>query len=224
MEIVGILITALTIFITSLFNQRLASPLVRKYISTSIPTTSPDPTPSLEENKTTPTPVVPTSNSLSQKEVIPTLDDTDPWGVAKKVADHTYTMKIENEDHMSTPQEFLAALNDYRIKKGSQPLKWEEKICSFTQERADFQAENGLDAHQGFTDFLENQDGFKKLGFGWLGENASQGYIMSGQHLVEFIFASDEEHNQNQLATQWDRACVSIVNTTVEIIFATSPI
>jgi uncharacterized protein YkwD len=213
MEILGILITVFVATLSGFLNQKIQNPLLFR--------TRPAPT-STPVLSNTPTPgSYPTQ---SQKRPTSTPDDSEPWGVAKKIGDYTYTMKIQNEDRMSTPTELLSALNDYRIKHGSQPLRWEEKLCSLAQERAEFQAKNGLDAHQGFNDFLENQDGFNKLGFGWLGENASQGYIMSGQHLVEFIFASDEGHDQNQLATQWDRTCIAIVGSTVEIIFATSPI
>ncbi len=217
MEILGVLIIFLTVAVTGFFNTSLLDPLVKKIKQAPAST----PVPSIISS-ITPSPI-PDRQYAATAIPVPT-DDQKPWGVAEKIRDHTYTIKIENEEKMSTPNELLKALNDYRIKNGSQPLRWEEKICSFAQERAEYQAENGLDAHQGFNDYLENQDGFQKLGFAWLGENASQGYIMSGQHLIEFIFASDEEHDQNQLQSRWDRTCIAIVDSTVEIIFATSPI
>lgn len=213
MEIIGVLIIFLTVAVSGFFNSSFLTPLINKIkqtpVSTPIPSITPLPIPNRQYTATTvPLPA----------------DDQEPWGVAKKIGDHTYTIKIENEEKMSTPGELLKALNDYRIKNGNQPLFWEEQLCSFAQERVEYQAKNGLDAHQGFNDYLENQDGFQKLGFAWLGENASQGYIMSGQHLIEFVFASDEEHDQNQLQSRWDRACIAIVDSTIEIIFATSPI
>lgn len=221
MNILSILITVFVAALNTFFNQKILTPLV--FRSSPLPVdTIPVPNPQTFDSAPHPTP---TPYPVRAENITTHLkDDAEPWGVAKKIGEYTYTMKIQNENRMSTPQELLSALNDYRLKHGSQPLVWEEKLCSLAQSRAEFQNQHGLDAHQGFNNFLENEDGFKKLGFAWLGENASQGYIMSGQHLIEFIFASDEGHNQNQLANHWDRSCVAIVDKTVEVIFATSPL
>ena len=151
--------------------------------------------------------------------------DDQPWGVIQKVGDHTYTMRVQNDTVMTTREELLQAINNLRTKNGSQPLKTDTRLCQYTQERAAYQNQLGkTDAHAGFSDFLENQNGFEKLGFGHLGENSSYGYTLSGVHLVEWIYGSSPEHNSNQLNPAWDHGCAGVFNLTTNIIFATSPL
>src|SRR3990167_9209878 len=44
--------------------------------------------------------------------------DDEVWGEAKKIDDHTYTIKIAYDDRMATAMEILQALNNYRAQYG----------------------------------------------------------------------------------------------------------
>jgi uncharacterized protein YkwD len=167
-----------------------------------------------------PTPV----QTIDKPKLIPKVTpDTEPWGVAKQIGEHTWTMKIANDTRMATPSEILIALNEYRQKQGSQILVWDNTLADYAQSRADyFFLVNKTDAHKGFLDFVENQDGYNKLGYNWLGENSSFGYQVLGVHLIEWVFAGDKPHNDNQLAQRWDHAGIGVKGTAVDIIFATS--
>ena len=155
----------------------------------------------------------------------PTPADSGDWGVAIKTGEHTYQIKVNNDAQMGTPNQILNAINDLRLRNNAQPLKTNDKICSYAQSRAEYFAKNHqVDEHKGFKDFLENDNGFEKLGFGSLGENSSYGYIMSGVHLIEFVYMRSPEHNKNQLDPKWDHGCVGVSGSATDIIFATSPL
>lgn len=148
--------------------------------------------------------------------------DTGPWGVAKQVGEHTWTMKIQLDSRMSTPKELFDALNVYRVKSGVSALTWDDNLANYAQTRADyFTQTKSLDSHKGFEDYLNNQDGFAKLGFNSLGENASYGYRLLGVHLIEWIYAGDEPHDKNQLNTIWNYVGVGINGTSSCLIFGT---
>lgn len=150
------------------------------------------------------------------------IQDTTPWGVAQQVGEHTWTMRIGEDSTMATAVEIFDALNNYRANHGSQKLSLDQKLSEYAQSRAGFFAKNkNLDSHQGFNNFLENEDGFNKLGFTSLGENASFGYQLNGVHIIEWIFAGDEAHDQNQLNNQWNYVGIGVKNTAVCIIFGT---
>lgn len=162
----------------------------------------------------TSTPIKPKNNNTS--------DNGEPWGVAKQVDEHTWSMKVGEDSTMATANEILIALNDYRNNHGSQKLSLDSKLTAYAQTRADFFNTNkDLDGHKGFNDFLDNQDGFNKLGFNWLGENASYGYKLNGIHLIEWVYGGDQPHDQNQLDTKWDHVGIGIKNTSTCIIFGT---
>ncbi|MDP4009734.1 MAG: CAP domain-containing protein [Candidatus Shapirobacteria bacterium] len=167
-----------------------------------------------------PTPV----QTIDKPKLIPKVTpDTEPWGVAKQIGEYTWTMKIANDTRMATPSEILVALNEYRQRQGSQLLVWDNTLADYAQSRADyFFLVNKTDAHKGFLDFIENQDGYNKLGYNWLGENSSFGYKVFGVHLIEWVFAGDKPHDDNQLAQRWDHAGIGVKGTAVDIIFATS--
>ncbi len=166
-----------------------------------------------------PTPSASAVPSLSRE--IPTADPG-PWGVAKQIGEHTWTMKIQLDSRMSTPKELFDALNVYRVKSGVSALTWDEKLANYAQSRADFFTQNkNLDSHKGFEDYLNNQDGFAKLGFDSLGENASYGYRLLGVHLIEWIYAGDEPHDKNQLNTIWNYVGIGINGTSSCLIFGT---
>lgn len=148
--------------------------------------------------------------------------NNDPWGVAKQIDEHTWTMKIGEDSTMALPQEILIALNEYRKVYGSQKLGWDEKLAHYAQSRADYlYSIKGVDQHKGFSNFLDNEDGFNKLGFTWLGENISYGYRLNGVHLIEWIYAGDEPHNKNQLDSKWSSAGIGVKGTATCLIFAT---
>lgn len=150
------------------------------------------------------------------------IQDTTPWGVAQQVGEHTWTMRIGEDLTMATVVDIFDALNNYRVNHGSQKLSFDQKLVDYAQSRADFFVKNeNLDSHKGFNNFLENEDGFNKLGFTSLGENASFGYRLNGVHTIEWIFAGDEAHNQNQLNNQWNYVGIGVRNTAVCIIFGT---
>jgi len=153
------------------------------------------------------------------------VDDGYPWGVSRQVGEHSWIIKVGQDSKMTTPMEALEALNQYRIKKGSQPLTWDDKLATYAHSRAQFFIENkGLDSHQGFSDFLKNQDGFKKLAFTAVGENASIGYRLTGTHLIEWVYAGDKPHDDNQLNNRWDHVGIGIVDTATCFIFAAGKI
>ncbi len=172
---------------------------------TSVPTATPIPIP-------TPTTI----------QVLP-ADNSDPWGVSKQISEYTWTTKVGQDARMATPQEILTALNNYRARFFAQPLTWDEKLAQYAQSRADyFNSKNDLDSHAGFNDFLTNQDGFSKLGYGRVGENSSLGYRLLGVHIIEWIYAGDKPHDDNQKDKDWDHVGIGVSGTATDLIFATS--
>ena len=157
------------------------------------------------------------------KKVLPTkVGNTAPWGVAQQVGEYTWTMKVGQDPTMATPREILEALNIYRVRRGSQQLTWNENLAAFAQSRADFINSSGTtDEHKGFQDYLDNQDGFNKLGFSWLGENISIGYRMNGVHLIEWIYAGDKPHDDNQVNNRWNYVGIGVRGTATALIFGT---
>lgn len=145
------------------------------------------------------------------------------WGVATQVDQDTWTMQVGQDAVMGTPQDVLAALNTYRQKHGSGVLVWDQTLGDYAQTRAVFFANQGkLDAHAGFTDFLNNQDGFKKLGYNSLGENSSIGYTLTGVHLIEWVYAGDKPHNDNQLSNKWSAVGIGITDSATDLVFGGS--
>jgi len=155
------------------------------------------------------------------KEIKPT-PDTEPWGVAKQIDDVTWTMKIGEDSIMATPKEIFEALNEYRKVQGSQVLNWDEKLSNYAQDRAKYLNEiKSVDQHKGFNDYMENQDGFNKLGFTSLGENISYGYKLNGVHIIEWMYAGDEPHNKNQLDNRWNYIGIGVDGLATSLIFGT---
>lgn len=156
---------------------------------------------------------------ISTKNII---SDTSPWGVAQQIDEHTWQIRVGEDPTMATPSEILEALNNYRVNHGSQRLTMDSKLNEYAQSRADFiYQRKALDGHQGFIDFLNNEDGFNKLGFTWIGENASFGYRQNGVHLIEWIYAGDEPHDKNQLNNAWNYVGIGVKSTATCLIFAT---
>ncbi|MBI2443125.1 MAG: CAP domain-containing protein [Candidatus Levybacteria bacterium] len=142
------------------------------------------------------------------------------WGVSKQIGEHTWTMKVQDDTKTGTAQEIFQALNAYRQRHGSGTLAWDSKLGDFAQGRADaFTRNNSTDAHAGFSDFINNQDGFHKLGFMALGENSSFGYHVEAVHLIEWIYAGDAPHNDNQLNQQWTHVGIGVSGVATDLIF-----
>lgn len=191
----------------AVFTHPLPVRTINLAIPTLTPTASPSPRPTL-------------TAKLGQ--VAPSPDS---WGVAEKIGDHTYTINVQNDPAMATPDEILTAINNLRARHGAQPLRTDGRLCQYAQSRADyFKSIQSIDSHAGFNDFLQHYDGFSKLGFARLGENSSFGYTLSGVHLVEFVYMQSPGHNQNQLNPDWDRGCAGVAGSATNIVFATSPI
>ncbi|MGB4966304.1 MAG: CAP domain-containing protein [Microgenomates group bacterium] len=146
--------------------------------------------------------------------------DEGQWGVAKKIGEHTYTIKVGEDARMATSQEIVDALNAYRKTQGVGELTIDSKLTEYAQSRADFfKSQKTTDAHAGFSNYLDNEDGFTKLGFTKLGENSYYGGPLYGVHLIEWVFGASPEHNANQLDGSWNYVGVGVNNTAVNLIF-----
>ena|GEM_PF-911051 len=175
-----------------------------KILPTVILTPTAIPTPTVAPKRYKPTPTV----------------DNEPWGVSKQIDEVTWTMKVGQDEKMATAKDIYEALNEYRKVHGSQILILDEKLANYAQERAKYLNEiKSVDKHQGFNDFLENEDGFNKLGFTALGENISYGYKLNGVHIIEWMYAGDKPHDDNQLDNRWDHVGIGVDGLATCIIF-----
>lgn len=172
-----------------------------------------------------PTPKVKkTIPTLTIKKIIyPTpTPDNKPWGVSQQIDEVTWTMKVGQDEEMATPREIWEALNEYRKIHGSQILNWDIKLGDYAQIRAELLNSNKTtDKHEGFSNFVNNEDGFNKLGFTALGENISYGYKLSGVHTIEWMYAGDKPHNDNQLDNRWNYVGVGVGGLATCLIFGT---
>lgn len=143
---------------------------------------------------------------------------------ATKIADHTYQLQLPPDKIMATPREVFASLNVYRLENGVKALNWDLKLADYAQTRADTYAyKEKLDDHYGFMQFVNYQDGFARLGFNHLGENASYAGPLNADHLIREVFAADSEHNSNQLNREWTAIGIGISKYATDIVFASSP-
>lgn len=197
-----------SIGINSLNEHNLAVKITTTPTLTLVPTTTPTPT-AIYQPQATKTPSNSGSNNAS-----------DPWGVAKQVSEHTWTMKIGMDPAMATPQEILDALNAYRQLHGSGNLAWDNNLGTYAQSRAEYFNKIGnIDEHKGFMEFTSDINNLKQLNFYYLGENSSYGYKMTGTHLIEWIYAGDKPHDDNQLNPQWTHVGVGVSGTETDLIF-----
>lgn len=151
--------------------------------------------------------------------------DSAPWGVAKKIDETTWTMKVADDNKMATSQEIFQALNSYRKQKGVGALVFDQNLASFAEKRAQTFASIGkLDGHAGFNDYFKDQQNLKNIGFWGVGENSSFGFTMSGVHLIEWVFAADPPHDNNQLDPSWTHVGIGIKSTGVDIVFGKNKI
>jgi uncharacterized protein YkwD len=147
-------------------------------------------------------------------------DNQVPWGVPEKVDDVTYTIRVGYDERMSSPQELFDALNQYRAVHERHSLAWDDRLASYAQGRADhFKQTQNTDKHEGFNSFLENEDGFNKLGFNRLGENSYYGGQLTGTHLIEWVFAKSPGHDANQLDPGWTHVGIGTTDASANLIF-----
>lgn len=159
--------------------------------------------------------ITPTPTSVQQKST--------EWGKATQIDEHTWTMSVEKDERMASTKEIFDALNSYRQKKGKSPLAWDQTLASYADSRAVLFAKSGnTDKHAGFTDYINNQDGFAKLGFNAVGENSSYGYQLYGVHLIEWVYAGDAPHDDNQLSSSWSHVGIGVSGAATDLIFAGS--
>ncbi|OGK20576.1 hypothetical protein A3C23_05265 [Candidatus Roizmanbacteria bacterium RIFCSPHIGHO2_02_FULL_37_13b] len=215
---ITILITALFFFAINFFQfSDLAENNFNKIINptNNIPTTS--------INKLQPTNIsLELDISPKPKTVKKTVpkENTDPWGVAKKIGDHTYTIKLGHDNAMGSPNEIYEALNNYRNQMNKGYLSWDEKLAQYAQKRADyFKSINSTDEHAELNDYLDNRNGFVELSFNKVGENSYYGTPLYGVHVIEWLFASSSEHNSNQLDNSWSHVGIGSNGFSVDIIF-----
>lgn len=184
-----------------------------RHASTNIviePTLTPEPTPFISVT------TVPTVGS--QPFVRPT--SSEPWGVAKKVDDMTYTIRVGEDDTMATAQEIFEALNQYRNVNGKSSLTWSDSLAHYAQSRAQhFNSISGTDKHAGFDNFLNNENGFQALGFRRIGENSYFGGKLNGVHMIEWVFAKSPGHNANQLDEGWSYVGIGVTDTSANLNF-----
>lgn len=167
----------------------------------------------------TPTPIKKVTQGLQVFRPTPAPDET-PWGVAKQIGEHTWTMKIQMDSRMATPQEIFAALNQYRERQQVPSLVWDDRLAAYAQRRAEeFQKMGGLDSHAGFSEYVKNIDNVKALGYWSLGENSSYGYQLEGVHLIEWIYAGDKPHDDNQRYSHWSHVGIGVSGTATNLIF-----
>ena len=163
-----------------------------------------------------------TSTPTPTQYVIPaptSIADDKPWGQAWRQDDGSYTLKIQEDAVMSEPRELADAINRYRETKGVSRLEWSDALSAYAQTRAEYIAKNGSDHHAGFNNFIQNEDGYNKLGFNCLGENMSEGFRLSGTHLVEWMYAQSPGHDANQLNPIYSRVGVGISEKISVLIF-----
>lgn len=170
---------------------------------------------------------------IKKVEVIPTIrptrivtiakiKDNTPWGVSQQIDEHTWTIRVGEDEKLATSEEIIKALNEYRQIHGSQVLTKDEKLTNYAKERAIFLNKlKSVDQHKGFNDFMENQDGFNKLGFTALGENISYGYKLNGVHVIEWMYAGDKPHDDNQLNSIWNYVGIGVDGLATCLIFGT---
>jgi uncharacterized protein YkwD len=114
----------------------------------------------------------------------------------------------------------LQALNNYRQKNGKSPLRWDSKLGAFAQQRADhFHQINDLDGHAGFTDMVNNHDGFHTMGFLQLGENSAIGQTVGPQEIIENVYGKSPAHNANELSAEFTHVGIGVNGTATNFVF-----
>ena len=150
----------------------------------------------------------------------PPAPDSEEWGKAKQISEHTWTMRIGFDDVMATSSEIFEALNTYRVRHGKNSLQWDDRLASYALSRAKYFTQIGnLDEHAGFSEYVKDENNVKSLGFWALGENSSYGYRLNGTHLIEWVYAGDEPHDLNQLNSMWTHVGIGVDGHQTNLIF-----
>ena len=153
------------------------------------------------------------------------IADTTPWGVALQVDEHTWTMRVNPDEKMGTAKEIFDVLNKYRNIHGSRTLNWDDKLAEYATSRAIyFSEQKSLDGHKGFEEKLKDEAGYRDLGFWSMGENASFGYKFEAVHLIEWMYAGDKPHNDNQLDNSWTHVGIGVDGVSTALIFGKNKI
>ena len=154
-----------------------------------------------------PEPIQPKSNEVQEEQKSQT----------NKIADEK---PQEIKESNTSENVFLKALNDYREKNGKSLLSWDERLADYAKARAEsFVVLGGLDHHAGFQDFINNQDGFKKLGFSTLGENSGYGHTQDPTYIIEEAYGKSTLHNENQLNSKWSHVGIGVSGTSTNFVF-----
>lgn len=160
---------------------------------------------------------------IEQKYIAPTASPTkaiSKYGSSKQIDANTWTIDVGKDTTTANASQILAALNSYRQKNGRSALSFSGSLAGFAQGRAShFSSIGTLDGHTGFMDYVNNQDGFHKLGFGSLGENSSYGYVLEATHLIEQVYAGDAPHDNNQLSAGWTHVGIGVNGTATDLVF-----
>jgi len=169
----------------------------------------------------------PTLKPIAKKDIVPIINpkDEEPWGIAKQIDEVTWSMKVGQDERIGTPQEIYESLNVYRQRHGKGMLAWDQNLAVFAQQRANyFNSIKDLDKHAGFKNYTDNVENLKKLGFWSVGENCNYGQRLIGVHLIEWIYAGDKPHDDNQLNNLWTHVGVGVEGLGVAIIFGANKI
>lgn len=146
------------------------------------------------------------------------------WGKAKQISEHSWTMNVGFDNRMATAQEILIALNTYRQQHGVNSLAWDDRLANYASSRAQYFTSIGnLDDHVGFEQYANNEGNLKQLGFWWVGENSSYGYRLEATHLIEWVYAGDKPHNDNQLSSNWTHVGIGVDGYQTDLIFGGQP-
>lgn len=163
---------------------------------------------------------MPTSTPLPTQTPTPMPLPEKKYDKSRQIGEYTWTIDVPDEEKSGSAREVLEALNAYRQKHGRGALTLDGQLSGYAQSRADSFASNSkTDSHSGFLDYINNQDGFTKLGFMKLGENSSYGYKVSGTTLIESVYAGDSPHDTNQLSSDWTHVGVGVNGLATNLIF-----
>lgn len=189
------------------------------------PTNTPTPTPTPTIAPVTPTPTIeptqaPTNTPAPTVENNNQEESVQSWGEVKQIEGTTYSIKVKNDNLMATQGEILSALNNYRSTHGVGTLSWDDKLGNFAQGRAEqFNREQKLDSHAGFNQLFNDPNNMKNMGFMALGENSSIGYTLDGTHIIEWVYAADAPHNNNQLDPKWTHVGIGVSGNATDLVF-----
>lgn len=187
---------------------RLENQVIKTTISTTTPTFKPS---------TTPAPL-PSATPTAQPTLTPT--STPAPTASPGPVPSAAPVSANNSNLSGEVLDLFNALNNYRAKNGVNTLAWDSKLADFAQTRANsFNQNRGLDNHAGFLDFINNQNGFQKLGFYKLGENSSWNISTSAVDLIEQVYTQDSGHKQNELNPGWSHIGIGVAGTSTDFIF-----